>query len=604
MGMFDYKDYSSAESLERVEDAAILMAYAYHNIDYGVSQAYENICDFYKLPMGLLPKWRIEPPEIEKMATETINNAGWKVLTPEQLGYEGKTDHWGTYIGETFRHTSDQVEILGKYDEAGKLTSIGISYRGTTGPRETFLIDTARDLLHDAEIAIGQEKFCENYTKNAYDQLLSDVADFAKANGLTGEDIIVTGHSLGGMMVNSMASQSESSWEGFYSDASYIAFASPTQYEQGDKVLNIGFENDPVFRALDGEKTRMSTFLTHDGEHASSSDNIVNFNDYYASDIANIGPFSILNIPAWISHLPFFYTEGMQRISDSAFYELMDRDSTVVVSTLSSQTRDKVWVEDLGRDAEPRHGSTFILGSDNADLLRGGKNNDYLEGNAGNDTLQDKGGYNIINGGEGTDIFDTQSTQAFSSAAYNGNTLYLMNKDGEISLLQEVETLRTRSSALDLFSHDINWQITEEGLKSGRQSLDYNNTLHGSEHSDRLSTSEKNSWLFGNGGNDTLTGSKGDDVLDGGTGNDTLTGGKGSDTFLFTGVFGHDVITDFGSTDRIVFMATGDSATGEGFNKNNAEQQGRDVLLHCGDNSVTLSNMLLSDLNMCNIIIA
>lgn len=42
--------------------------------------------------------------------------------------------------------------------------------------------------------------------------------------------------------------------------------------------------------------------------------------------------------------------------------------------------------------------------------------------------------------------------------------------------------------------------------------------------------------LFGDGGNDSITG---------GGGNDRMTGGKGSDTFVFYGISGRDVITDF-----------------------------------------------------------
>jgi Ca2+-binding RTX toxin-like protein len=33
--------------------------------------------------------------------------------------------------------------------------------------------------------------------------------------------------------------------------------------------------------------------------------------------------------------------------------------------------------------------------------------------------------------------------------------------------------------------------------------------------------------------------------LNGGAGNDLLEGGEGKDTFVFTGAFGHDIITDF-----------------------------------------------------------
>src|SRR5262249_18705067 len=47
-------------------------------------------------------------------------------------------------------------------------------------------------------------------------------------------------------------------------------------------------------------------------------------------------------------------------------------------------------------------------------------------------------------------------------------------------------------------------------------------------------------------GNDYVDGSDGANVLDGGSGDDVLTGGWGAaDTYVFTGAFGHDEITNF-----------------------------------------------------------
>ncbi|MBL3450091.1 polyurethanase, partial [Klebsiella pneumoniae] len=73
-------------------------------------------------------------------------------------------------------------------------------------------------------------------------------------------------------------------WGGFYAQSNYVAFASPTQYEAGGKVINIGYENDPVFRALDGTTLTGASLGVHDAPHASATNNIVNFNDHYASD--------------------------------------------------------------------------------------------------------------------------------------------------------------------------------------------------------------------------------------------------------------------------------------------------------------------------------
>jgi len=156
----------------------------------------------------------------------------------------------------------------------------------------------------------------------------------------------------------------------FFSESQYIAFESPSQYEQENKVLNIGYENDPVFRALYGNKSTWTTFGIHDTPHESSTDNIVNFNDYYSTDLWNLLPFSILNAPSWISHVPSMYDEDLTQIMNSEFYPLTNRDSTVIVANLSDTIRGKVWVKDINRGALPHSGPTFIIGSDYDDLIQ------------------------------------------------------------------------------------------------------------------------------------------------------------------------------------------------------------------------------------------
>ncbi|MCE6981972.1 polyurethanase, partial [Pseudomonas frederiksbergensis] len=147
---------------------------------------------------------------------------------------------------------------------------------------------TIADAINDLMAAIGPDGYAKNYAANAFGRLFDDVAAFAKANGLKGADITVSGHSLGGLGVNSLAELSHDKWGGFYEDARYVAFASPTQASDSRKVLNIGYENDPVFRALNGSSFDWATVGVHDGAKPSSTDNIVNFNDHYASDAWNL----------------------------------------------------------------------------------------------------------------------------------------------------------------------------------------------------------------------------------------------------------------------------------------------------------------------------
>ncbi len=59
--------------------------------------------------------------------------------------------------------------------------------------------------------------------------------------------------------------------------------------------------------------------------------------------------------------------------------------------------------------------------------------------------------------------------------------------------------------------------------------------------------------LFGGDGDDELFGGLGRDRLSGGDGDDTLTGGLGRDRFDFSHLSGHDVVTDFGWRDKLIF---------------------------------------------------
>ena len=65
---------------------------------------------------------------------------------------------------------------------------------------------------------------------------------FATANGLSGKDVLVSGHSLGGLAVNSMADLSNHTWAGFYQHANYVAYASPTQIGKLEPDEATGFK--------------------------------------------------------------------------------------------------------------------------------------------------------------------------------------------------------------------------------------------------------------------------------------------------------------------------------------------------------------------------
>ena len=617
MGVYDYKNFGSEDSKALFSDALAITLYSYHNLDNGFAAGYQDNGFGLGLPatlvtaliggtdsQGVIPgiPWN---PDSEKAALDAVQQAGWTPISAGQLGYDGKVDARGTFFGEKAGYTTAQVEVLGKYDAGGHLTSIGIAFRGTSGPRESEISDSIGDVINDLMAALGPKDYAKNYAGEAFGSLLGDVAAFASANGLTGKDVLVSGHSLGGLAVNSLADLSADHFSGFYQDASYIAYASPTQ-SSTDKVLNIGYENDPVFRALDGSSFSLASVGVHDAHQDSATNNIVSFNDHYASTAWNVLPFSIVNIPTWISHLPTGYGDGMTRVLESQFYDLTSKDSTIIVANLSDPARSNTWVQDLNRNAETHKGSTFIIGTDAADLIQGGSGNDYLEGRDGNDSFRESGGYNLLLGGKGSNTLDLQqSVKNFDFANDGAGTLYVRDASGGISITRDIGTLTSKEPGFmwGLFKDDVTHSVTSSGLQAGTSLTQYASSVKGDAGDNSLKAHTGGDWLFGLDGNDLLSGSTGNDVFVGGTGNDLMASGGGSNTFLFSGDFGNDKVIGFQSTDKLVFL--GVDGVGQSYDyREHATAVGNDTLLTFGDDSVTLVGVGLDHLSSAGIVIA
>ncbi|WP_315246349.1 polyurethanase [Pseudomonas fragi] len=616
MAFFDYMDVGSKASTALVADALAITLYSYHNLDNGFAVGYQKNGMGLGLPatlvkavlggtdsQGVVPgiPWN---PDSEKLAREAVEKAGWTPISADQLGYAGKVDQRGTFFGEQAGYGSAQVEILGKYGADGQLTSIGIGFRGTSGPRESLISDSIGDAISDLLAAIGPADYAKNYSANAFDLLLGKVAAFASAQGLSGKDVLVSGHSLGGLAVNSLADLSGEHWAGFYRDAHYIAFASPTQSETTENVLNIGFENDPVFRALDGSDFNLSSLGVHDAHQPSATNNIVSFNDHYASTAWNLMPFSIANVSTWISHLPNGYDSAMTRILDSAFYDLTTRDSTLVLANLSNPARENTWVQDLNRNAEPHKGSTFIIGSDGNDLIQGGRGNDFLEGRDGNDTFRDSGGYNIILGGKGVNTLDLQQSLSRTQVVNDGQgTLYVRDSHGGITLARDISVLLSDEPAwLGLSHRPVSHRVADDGLWAGNTCSEYTHSVKAGAEDSTVTAPGPAGWLLGQGGNDHLIGLHGNSVFVGGAGNDLLESAGASNTFVFSGHFGNDTLLGYQPTDTLVFLGVEGGHHSD--YRAHASAVGHDTVLSFGNDSVTLVGVALATLAGTDIVIA
>lgn len=159
------------------------------------------------------------------------------------------------------------------------------------------------------------------------------------------------------------------------------------------------------------------------------------------------------------------------------------------------------------------------------DFIRGSSRNDVIDAGAGNDRIWAGAGDDIVNGGDGHDTLYGE----------NG-TDYLFGGDGN-----------------DRLSGGNDRDFLFGGIG--------NDSLSGDAGDDVLFGEDGNDVMWGGSGNDVLDGGSGSDMLNGGTGNDRLTGGTGADRFEYWidnsqkklnlgAMFGHDVITDFSSSDK------------------------------------------------------
>ncbi|QCT19304.1 polyurethanase [Jejubacter calystegiae] len=585
MSIFDYKE---KQDKTVINDALIINAYSTELSGFTLETSFE------------------------KMASD----AGWKILSAEDIGYSGSCDRYDIFSGEQDFYWSAQVNIFGKYDDAGNLISLGVCYWGTGDVIDspTNSENTQMDTIHDLLTTI--DGFANTYVENAFGELLSTLANYAIKNGLGGEDVLFSGMSLGGMAVNSTAMASANgAWNSFYENADYIAISSPVQNTFDDKVLNIGCENDPVYRVLDGTHiTFPDSLLAHDTPQETCVNNLVMFNDFYAASDFTIFSIAGMMWGTWAGHNAADYVEGLKTVLSSQTYNFTDRDSTVIVSRMSDEMREKTWVEDLNRFADPHHGPTFILGSEKADLISGGAGIDYLEGFTGDDTFRDAGSSNIIFGGDGYDLFDLQSEISKTSVAQSVTGMtFIKGADGGITLLQDVEAIR--ETYWEWFqTRTITYEITCRGLEvDGNVALGYANAVHGSmtgQASEIFAPQDggfytnTTSWLFSYNGDTIMHGSTTDDVFICGIGNDQMYANGGSDTFLFASDnFGHNAIYGFGSDDQIVILANKETTA----NSNWLDYLSEDsdgLMFSCGESSISLVGLSLDQVHENQFVLA
>lgn len=574
MAMFDYKNLHGTASAKWLSESHQIAVYG----------ATANVMG---LPYGRISQWFADNLTIPGWSANQPNYSlpnNWRELTPAELNLpKTAVDFTGYYsiqspiTGHTA--TGPQAKILARTDENGQIDKLALSFAGTNSPVD--LPDYFQ--LNEGTIAPN------------FEPLLQAIRQYAESQGLSGEDVLITGYSLGGGMTNIMARFKESLADGFFAQSDYIAHASPVIYDDGS-VYNMGYENDVVFRIVGNEPDVPSAIaagkpglVNPDKMFDSTPDNIILFNDTYASFLWNISPFSILNRPfGWSAHSSGIDTDAIDRISQSQFYRYTHRDSTVVVDQLNFFSRLTSWVEDKASPTSDHHGTpAFLIGNEHNNWLKGGNGGDYLDGGNGNDTFRTGNGADRIDGGAGIDTLRLENNaDNWHFYHLSDGTLFAHAQDG--SGLKQAHNVEQIAFQGQWLSHMNPYTITSDGLIDHshkiltflNHNIGYHNAQEGSEGNDQLNgevlfgqggndvlqASNQNSLLHGGEGRDLLLGGEGDDELygaedndwlNGGGGSNTLYGGHGHDIFAFDQAVSSHTIMDFnayaGDHDRLLF---------------------------------------------------
>ncbi|MGC6390381.1 MAG: calcium-binding protein, partial [Alphaproteobacteria bacterium] len=204
--------------------------------------------------------------------------------------------------------------------------------------------------------------------------------------------------------------------------------------------------------------------------------------------------------------------------TDYAWDEIYNIENYTLIGDFDAQLigddQDNILIADSGND--------IIRGGDGDDYLEDGMGSDLVYGGAGNDTINNIGGSDMFDGGDGSDTLITDISTGFDDRSF------------EIGFDTVAGTHGRLNSTVG--------QDTITGIENFTLKGNFNAVLTGGDE------------------DNTFIADEGDDILTGGGGNDTLSGGLGADTFIFRGVFEHDVITDFDESEDSLEFYTADGS--------------------------------------------
>lgn len=562
MALFDYKDYDSTYSAELVDLSKDLSLNSISELD----------------------NWQRTTPSQLGLSDDVLDDTGYYTIeSPASGDAEG----------------GPQLKILEHYDENGDIDKLAIVFA---------VSNSTVDILDYFQL--NANTISENMNP-----LLETLKEYAEANGLTGEDVIVTGYSLGGGYTNIMAKNVDDLADGFYSNSDFIAHESPYIYDNSDVIFNMGYENDAVYRIIGGDDNLADAidnmdlgFSNSDQEFSSSADNIVLFDDTYSSILSYTAP-SILNVAGWAAHASGKSVDLIEQISNSNYYEFTEQDSVVVVDKLSSLTRWMTWVGDKSTATSDHQDlPAFVFGTQYDDRLFGNDAGDYIDAGDGDDKIKTGNGADRVDGGEGSDTVWVEGKIDDWNVYQTDDSYFISNSDGSnLKQLENVEAVKfTDTSIFKQSTYDLD----DLDISNSVNGSDTNDVLAGDiifagKGDDILTATSENSLLHGGEGsdqlfglsNDALYGAEGNDILVAGSGENLLSGGVGNDVFILDNEDSSNTIIDFNSYsgDLDSILISSDIIDSEATLLTNSEQSDSDTVISYGEFSVTVQNSQLDE---------
>ncbi len=314
----------------------------------------------------------------------------WHPITPYQLGLSSRYQD-GNYFQSLPGFGASSALVL----ESDDKSKIILSFRGTDVED---IISRSIDTSDYPQLVLSSLSDLA-YIHN-FDPLLKALSDYI---GTQSVGLYVTGHSLGAGAANQLADIATIKYDGRYASAKFVAFASP-KITDSNGILNIGFENDPVYK-----------FGGRSIDNLSSTDNLVWASDaYMGGDDGGVIPIPF-NPNTTDAHGIENYIYAMERLRASSYYDLTSFDSPIIFDHAFGQVHDR----------NPDRGGhvTYLLGEAGSnDQISGGNGDDFIEGSSGDDAISGGLGNDTIDGGEGIDTAMYALTRDHYHITFNGAT--------------------------------------------------------------------------------------------------------------------------------------------------------------------------------------